>query len=131
MMDHILLAVTMKSDLKNLPFFKRLGFAWNGIFITWKNESSFRFHVFACVAVLGFLVWTRPPTVWWAMIFVLNAAVLAAELFNTALENVLDIVHPQMHPLVGQAKDCAAAAVLVLGISSLAVFTALLVQLYF
>jgi undecaprenol kinase len=121
----------MKSGLKNLSFFKRLGFAWNGILITWKNESSFRFQVFACFMVLGFLVWTRPPAVWWAIISVLNAAVLAAELFNTAIENVLDVVHPQMHPLVGQAKDCAAAAVLVLSLSSLAVFTALIIQIYF
>ena len=112
-------------------FLKRFGFAWNGILITWENESSFRFQVFACLAVLGFLVWTRPPAVWWASIFVLNAAVLAAELFNTALENVLDVVHPQLHPLVGKAKDCAAAAVLVLSLSSLAVLVTLIVQIYF
>ena len=118
----------MKSDQKNLPFFKRLGFAWNGIASTLKNESSFRFHVFACFAILVFLICMRPPAIWWAVIFVLNGAVLAAELFNTALENLADALHPERHPLVGLAKDCAAAAVLILGVAALAVFGALLVQ---
>ena len=36
-----------------------------------------------------------------------------AELFNTALETLADHLHPERHPVVGAAKDIAAAAVLV------------------
>jgi len=38
--------------------------------------------------------------------------VLAAEAFNTALENLTDLVSPDHHPLAGKAKDLAAGAVL-------------------
>ena len=41
------------------------------------------------------------------------ALVLVAELVNTAIENVCDALHPSRHPLIGAAKDCASAAVLV------------------
>lgn len=39
--------------------------------------------------------------------------VIAAELFNSALERLVDLVSPQHHPLAGQVKDIAAGAVLV------------------
>ena len=38
--------------------------------------------------------------------------VLAAEAINTAIEFIVDLVSPDYHPLAGQAKDVAAAAVL-------------------
>jgi diacylglycerol kinase len=42
--------------------------------------------------------------------------VLAAELLNTAVETVVDLVSPEYHPLAGRAKDIAAAAVWVLSL---------------
>ena len=48
--------------------------------------------------------------------------VLAAELFNSALEAALDRLHPERHPAIKVAKDCAAAAVLLLSLTALGVF---------
>ena len=42
------------------------------------------------------------------------AAVLAAELLNTAIEAVVDLVSPEWHPLARQAKDAASASIFVL-----------------
>ena len=42
------------------------------------------------------------------------ALVLSAELMNTAVEAVVDLVSPEWNPLARQAKDCASAAVFVL-----------------
>ena len=39
------------------------------------------------------------------------AVVIMAELFNTCIETVVDLVSPEFHPLAGRAKDVAAAAV--------------------
>ena len=39
--------------------------------------------------------------------------VIAAELFNTAIVKLVDLVSPQQHPVAGQVKDIAAGAVLV------------------
>jgi len=55
------------------------------------------------------------------------AAVLVLELINTATEAVVDLaIGRQFHPLARVAKDCAAAAVLVAAISSLAIAALLL-----
>ena len=37
-------------------------------------------------------------------------AVISAELMNTAVETVVDLVSPEFHPLAGKAKDIASAA---------------------
>ena len=50
----------------------------------------------------------------WAIVLLCCAVVIMAELFNTAVETVVDLVSPEFHPLAGRAKDIAAAAVWVL-----------------
>ena len=50
----------------------------------------------------------------WAIVLVCCGVVISAELINTAIEKVVDLVSPEFHPLAGQAKDIAAAAVWVL-----------------
>ena len=37
--------------------------------------------------------------------------VLAAELLNTSIEAIVNLVSPEKHPLAGKAKDCGSAAV--------------------
>jgi diacylglycerol kinase len=44
------------------------------------------------------------------------ALVLGAEMINTSLENIVDIISPEHHPLAGRAKDIAAGAVLLTAI---------------
>ncbi len=50
----------------------------------------------------------------WAIVLLCCGCVLAAELMNTAVETIVDLVSPEYHPLAGHAKDVAAAAVYVL-----------------
>ena len=56
------------------------------------------------------------------------ASVLAAELFNTAIENLADHVHPDLHPQIRIVKDCAAAAVLCAVLGAIGVAVALVVD---
>ena len=110
--------------LKNQPFLKRLGFAVHGIAVAWRSEASFRQQSVAAVAVLLILIWRRPAMVWWALMLINCGMVLAAELFNTALEHLIDHLHPARHPAIQFAKDCAAGAVLVLSLTGVGVFIA-------
>jgi diacylglycerol kinase (ATP) len=57
----------------------------------------------------------------WCSLVLCFMAVWSAETFNTALELVCDIVAPEFHPVVGNAKDLAAGAVLIAAIGSSAV----------
>jgi undecaprenol kinase len=111
---------------KNQPFYKRLGFAAHGVRAAWSGEASFRTQCLAVVGVLLILAWRRPAPVWWALLLLNCGMVLAAELFNSALEAALDLLHAEPHPLVKLSKDCAAGAVLLLSISAVCVFVAFL-----
>ena len=68
----------------------------------------------------------EPSFLWWLLVLITISVVLAAELFNTALEFVIDRLHPEQHPAIAMAKDCAAGAVLVLSFASLGLVGALL-----
>ena len=57
---------------------------------------------------------------WLAVIFAI-ASVIGAEATNTAVEKVVDLASPEWHKTAGQAKDAAAAAVLITSIGAAAV----------
>lgn len=118
------------NDMKNLSFAARLRFAIAGLAYAAAAERSIRTQLLAVLVVLGALLYWRPAPVWWALVLLVSAAVLAAELLNTALERLADLLHPQQHPQIRVIKDCAAAAVLVLSIGALCVAAALAVSLW-
>jgi undecaprenol kinase len=111
--------------MKNRPFAERLRFACAGIAYAFRAENSFRTHTLAAIAAFIALAWLRPAPVWWALVALTIAAVFAAELFNTALEQLADCLHPEQHPQIKAAKDCGAAAVLACSVAALAVAAAL------
>ena len=112
--------------MKNQSLTRRLGFAMAGLRTTWRTESSFKVHVAAVAVVLAALCWWRPAPLWWAIMALTVGAVLAAELFNTAIEYLADHLHPEEHPQTKVVKDCAAAAVLLTALAALCVAAAFL-----
>jgi diacylglycerol kinase (ATP) len=86
-----------------------------------RSQPNFRIHVIlASLAVgLGLILGLAPGE--WAVLALTIGMVLAAETINTALETVLDLLHPGHHELAGLAKDLAAAAVFLAALASLAV----------
>jgi diacylglycerol kinase (ATP) len=115
--------------MKNQSLPRRLRFAWAGLAEAFAAESSFRTHVAATAIVLAALVWLRPAPMWWAILSLTIALVLAAELVNTAIEYLADHLHPDVHPRIRVVKDCAAAAVLVVSLGALGVAAAFVVDL--
>lgn len=105
--------------MKNRRFVDRLGFALAGIAGALRTEQSLRTQAMIAVAVLPVMLIFRPALVWWALVGLTIALVLAAELINTALEHLADHLHPEQHPRIKTVKDCAAGAVLVLSVASL------------
>jgi undecaprenol kinase len=114
--------------MKNKPFLQRLGFSLSGIATALRLESSFRWQLAMAAGATAFLVWSRPQAIWWALIGMNCGLVLGAELFNTALEHTLDRLHPEMHPAIKIAKDCAAGAVLIFSCGALGTFVAFLIS---
>ena len=93
-------------------FIKSFGYAMQGV-VTAMSEQNFRFHVLSAVAVIIAGFFTGLSTIEWIIIVFVIALVMGAEMLNTAIERVVDLATPDFHPLAKQAKDIAAAAVLV------------------
>ena len=114
---------------KNQPFPSRLRFAFTGVTHALRTEQSLRTQSLAMLLVLIVLAILRPAALWWALVILAGSAVLAAELFNTAVERLADHLHPDLHPEIRLMKDCAAGGVLISSIGALGVAIALLVAL--
>jgi diacylglycerol kinase (ATP) len=95
------------------------GFAFKGIGYATKTQINFRIHLVASLtaALLGYAL--KVSNIEWIWIIFCMALVLAAELFNTAIEVLTDLVSPGYNEKAGHAKDIAAGAVLVTAIFAL------------
>jgi diacylglycerol kinase (ATP) len=72
-----------------------------------------RIHFIAAIAVLLAVLFLKVSALEFALLALSILAVLCAEMFNTAVEAVVDLVSPEYHPLAKIAKDTAAGAVLI------------------
>ncbi len=107
--------------MKNRRFSERLAFAVSGIVAAWQSERSFRSQLILALMMLPIMLWLQPTLLWWGGMVMMGALILAAELFNTALEQMIDHLHPEIHPHIKTAKDCAAGAVLLLSLAAIVV----------
>jgi diacylglycerol kinase len=99
---------------------RSFGHAWDGV-VAGGAERNFRIHLSAGSAVLGAAALLPLAMAEQLALVLCVGAVLAAELFNTALEAVVDLQVSAFHPLAKRAKDAAAGAVLVLAATSVVV----------
>ena len=102
-------------------FFKTFGHALRGVGDGFRGELNFRIHVVAgiIVVVLGF--WVGVSRMEWLVLVLTIAFVLSLELVNSALERVMDVLHPSVHKRVRVVKDMLAAAVLVSSLAAIAI----------
>ncbi|MEK8198899.1 diacylglycerol kinase family protein [Lysinibacillus sp. FSL M8-0134] len=93
------------------------GYAIEGI-LTASKEQNFKSHVVSAIIVMlaGYL--TGLSRIEWYIVLLLIALMFALEMINTAIERVVDLASPEIHPLAKQAKDIAAGAVLVFALFS-------------
>ena len=84
----------------------------SGLSAAWQRESSFRVQAGIAVCGVVALIVLRPSLVWWAVITITIALVLAVELVNSAFEALVDHLHPDIHPEIRVIKDMAAGSVL-------------------
>ena len=90
--------------------------AGRGILRLWLTQWNFRIHVVAALiaVLLGF--YFRITAIEWLILVGAIGLVLCAEALNTAIERAVDLLEPRLHPRARDAKDLAAAAVLVASI---------------
>ena len=101
--------------IKQLLSFKS---AFKGVWYTIKSESHMRFHMVAGFYVLLFSLFYEFSVSQTALLILLIASVMFAEIINTCLEELCNLVADRYEPIVKIVKDMAAGAVLVLSIAS-------------
>jgi len=89
------------------------GFAIDGLKSLIKNEHNSRIHLTAAVLAVGAAIILKINPTEWLLLFIVIGIVFIAELFNSAIEALSDRVEPEKNDLIRNAKDYAAAAVLV------------------
>jgi len=86
-----------------------------------QSQQNAWIHACATVAVVLLGLWLRLSPLEWAVIVLTIGLVWMAEFVNTALEAVVDLASPDLHPLAKIGKDVAAAAVLVGAVTAVVV----------
>lgn len=99
--------------MKGQPFPTRMRYAAAGLAEAWRGEASFRVQAVLGSAALLVTAALRPGAAWAALVALSVALVLALETANSALEAVIDHLHPDPADPIRRAKDMAAGAVLV------------------
>ena len=97
---------------------KSFGAAFEGIKATYTREQNIKIHTFIAILVVLFGFLLKINYAEWLVCLVLIGFVLMAEFFNTAIEYVVDLASPDIHPLAKAAKDTASAGVLMMAILS-------------
>jgi len=72
--------------MKNQPFINKLNNAIAGLRSAWQGERNFRLQVMLGIVAVAVFTGVRPAAIWWALIVLCIALVLAAELANSAIE---------------------------------------------
>lgn len=92
---------------------KSFKFAFDGLSEVTRNEPNFQIHLVIGSAALITGVLLQISSGEWLLLLFAISFVLILELFNTAMEKIVDLVSPEIHPKAKIAKDVSAAAVLI------------------
>lgn len=93
-------------------------YAFQGIITSFKTERNMKIHVIIMILVIIAGILLKISNVEWFTCIILFTLVISAELFNTAIETVVDMITTEKNEKAKIAKDVSAGAVLILAIGS-------------
>lgn len=101
------------------PLIDTFGNAFRGISAAYKSEKNLKIHLFisALAVLLGFML--KISIFEWGLLVLTISSVFMAEMLNTALEYLVNLVSPNYHQFAKKSKDIGAAAVFIAVIGSI------------
>ena len=93
-------------------------YALQGFASSFRTERNMKIHVVATILVIILGIYLKLNLIELSIITIAIVIVISAELFNTAIETIVDMVSPQKNEKAKLAKDISAGAVLILAIGS-------------
>lgn len=113
------------------PIHKSFLHAFRGIFMMVKTERNFQIELIAFFVNLFLIFYFKLNSTDTALVIIASFAVLSAEIFNTAIEKICDIIQPDFDKRIGFIKDIAAGAVMLTAIAAVIVGTLVYVKYIF
>lgn len=104
--------------MKNKKLINSFKYAFKGIISALLSERNMKIHVNIMALVIIFGLILNISVGEWFVCIICFAIVISAEMFNTALEQMVDIAMPEKDPRAKFVKDVAAGGVLVMAIAS-------------
>lgn len=105
-------------------------YAFFGI-VSATKQQNMRIHLCSAIIVIIAGILTGLSMTEWLILIVIIALVIGTEMVNTAIEAVVDLSSPEIHPLAKLAKDVAAGAVLVFAIASVIIGVLIFIPKWF
>lgn len=102
---------------------RSFGFAARGICVLFKYTPNARIHLFALLLVVSAGLFFSLTRIEWVVLVLCFAIVLSAEAFNSSLEKLADKLSADYDPIIRDAKDLGAAAVLIAALGSAVIGT--------
>ncbi len=106
--------------------FASFKYASAGLYFMLRTQRNMRIHTVSGIAVFALAVGLKLPPLQLALIAVVCSLVVICEMFNTAIENAVDLATHRRHPLAKAAKDVAAGAVMAAALNAIVVGVLLL-----
>lgn len=105
------------NSVKNKTFFNSVKCAFRGVLSAWSTERNFLLYIFhvAITFIINFML--RLPMWMWCVYGLTVAGVFSAELINTAIEKLCDLITLEHNEQIGFIKNVAAGAVLIWGVA--------------
>ncbi|MDP2736197.1 MAG: diacylglycerol kinase family protein [bacterium] len=100
---------------------KSYSYAVRGLFKTFREEQNLKIQTFASLAVLILGIYFHISRIEWAILTLVVCLVLTAEITNSAVERITDVLKPRINTYVKEIKDIMAAAVLLSSIAAMIV----------
>ena len=98
--------------------YRSIWYALHGIKQCFTRERHFKIHTASGIVVITAGLFFKVSSMEWLVILVCIASVFTAELINTSIEELCNIVHKENHPGIKLVKDIAAGAVLIMAIAA-------------
>lgn len=105
--------------MKPSSWLESLNCAIEGILWATKSERHIRYHFVAALAVIFLALFFKVSAFEFFLLALAAVMVIFAEMMNTAIETIVDLVTEDYHELAKRAKDVAAGAVLVTSVGAI------------
>ncbi len=119
--------------MQNKPgysIFKNAWYAFSGVVTAFRTEISFKLEIFFGIWIFAAIFWLDFTFDARLILSVTALLIPIIELLNSAIENLVDLVTREYHPLAKNAKDMGAAAVLLAVLLHLGCWAAILTEVY-